>query len=387
MTCDNVVFEGNYANGAGGAIYADPSTEDGCGFYMENGGKFLNNTSKGDGGAIGSSGHLRNHIEKVEFEGNKSISGKGGAVYLCGEKPFTMYCTFKNNSAVNGGAFCFEGGWEMTLLEGNRYEGNSASENGGAMAVYDSPMFTMLESIFIGNTAKLDGGAIHSQNTCLQVFSDDIDVKANQFKDNKADKSGGAIRISGQNGMLSSLLSCITFEGNQAGDEGGALYANDGTDIELEDAVFTGNHAAKNGGAILVGEKENSITINGTIKASDNTADGAGPNVYLAADSKFIAGNFLNGDGCSIGVVLENQERDFTSGFGDIPSNDPAKTFKSDDPNYYVAADPDTKEAKTFKSGSGGDMSGGNTLLIVGGVIAVLAIVGIAVCAVKIRKP
>jgi len=141
------------------------------------------------------------------------------------------------------------------------------------------------------------------------------------------------------------------------------------------------------GGAILVGEKESSITINGSIKASDNTADGAGPNVYFAADSKFIAGNFLNGDGCSIGVVLENQERDFTSGFGDIPSNDPAKTFKSDDPNYYVAADPDTKEAKTFKSGSGGDMSGDNTLLIVGGVIAVLAIVGIAVCAVKIRKP
>jgi len=377
----NVVFQDSFADDVGGAV----SSEGGATISIT-GSSFANNASKNDGGALHCVSQGLTDFDSVKFTGNKSLGGKGGALFITENEFSLINCEFSGNSAATGGAFAFESTMQYLglLVQSNKFTENSAAGDGGAMHI-KTPMFFLEGIECTGNTAGGDGGALSFVDTTI-IFQDQYEPKGdNVFKDNKADHSGGAISLKGY-GYMQGQLEGAAYEGNRAGEHGGAIYVDAGSQVYVVDSKFTGNSAGADGGAILIGDGSSLFGLMGTVVVKDGTAGGKGPNICIRGNQVIECRDLA--DGCDIGIELDNQGRAFTTAFDENnPGKDPARIFKSDSKDYYVASDPETKEAKTFKSGSGGDMSGDNTLLIVGGVIAVLAIVGIAVYAVKFRKP
>ena len=123
---------------------------------------------------------------------------------------------------------------------------------------------------FSGNTASDDGGAI---------YGDTIELSGNEsvaFSGNSASDDGGAIY--GDTIELSGNES-VEFSGNSASDDGGAIYG-DGT-IELsgnESVTFIGNTASYGYGGAIYGDYYSTIELsgNGSVTFIGNTASRGG---------------------------------------------------------------------------------------------------------------
>ena len=228
LSTGTLVFSNNSAGDYGGAIYGGSVN------IIDGTNTFTNNSSNNWGGAI-------------------YASNSGGGVSISGGTN-----TFEENVAKNvGGAINSSSG--ATISGGtNTFKKNTldnAGSHGGAMYVMGTTTISGGTNTFEENTANGTGGAISSTGTT------EISSGTNVFKNNSALTSvgiGGAIYgltinvTGGEN----------TFEGNTAGNLGGAIFA--GNNITL---------IAKNG----VG--------NGDITFKDNT-DSTGANaIYMSNNS------------------------------------------------------------------------------------------------------
>lgn len=250
----DVTFKGNAATLCGGAIYADgEETADGevtGGDVTISGSKgkvsFSNNASLGWGGAISANGVVMDGNESISFEGNKSefenkhegssttVGGNGGAIHAS-SKGLTITNT---TGAV-------------------KFVGNFAKLHGGAIYVTDGPI-TMAGNgsiLFKGNTANLlGGGAIYlSSSGSAYDAKCTVTIKgtttgAVEFTDNSAKLRGGAIYSVGD--VILSENKDVTFSGNNAVQSsssngyGGAIYAGNGK-VTINDndgtVTFSGN--------------------------------------------------------------------------------------------------------------------------------------------------
>ncbi|PEN06083.1 hypothetical protein CRI93_11440, partial [Longimonas halophila] len=108
---------------------------------------------------------------------------------------------------------------------------------------------SLTEVTFTGNSAGRDGGAIYNDGRG-GVSSPQITNAT--FTGNSAG-FGGAIYNDGQGGASSPQITNAAFMGNSAGFDGGAIY-NDGSNgtssPQITNAIFTGNSAGENGGGI-----------------------------------------------------------------------------------------------------------------------------------------
>lgn len=150
----------------------------------------------------------------------------------------------------------------------------------------------------------------------------------------------------------------------------------------LEFCTFIGNKAKTNGGGIVIEDDDDiSLFMNGLVvikdnKIATNEETFSDSNLVIRSDLRINCG-ILTYDS-EIWIALDGGERVFTSNFStNNPGKDPALFFKSTDTNCYVAADPDSKEARLY-GGSAGDMSDDNTIIIaiVAAVIVALVVVG-----------
>ena len=133
-----------------------------------------------------------------------------------------------NGSGVDGGAVYVEGDIEVY---NSRFEGNVASDDGGAI-YHDGSGFAIIEgSTFTDNSADDFGGAI---------YGEDVIAVGSTFSDNSA-FFGGALYAAGSAQFES------TFVGNDAF-VGGAVVAQDYS--ASLGSTFVGNTAAEDGGAI-----------------------------------------------------------------------------------------------------------------------------------------
>ncbi len=99
------------------------------------------------------------------------------------------------------------------------------SSTGGAIYSITGTTLAVSNSVFSGNRANTDGGALTNHGTATLTNV--------SFLSNTADENGGAI-YQGPNGSLS--LDLATLYDNDAGDDGGALYA--GAPTTITDATF-----------------------------------------------------------------------------------------------------------------------------------------------------
>ena len=194
VVVDNTEFTGNSVEsedkGNGGAIFSLN------GNVQVNESIFTENTSKRNGGAIAiASDNVRDDsVQQLSISNSEFVSNtaekKGGAVfwydYETNDRKGDLaieQTTFKDNKANMGGAIYAENAFTVT---GGQFNGNFASEAGGAIYSDKNATFTVTEATFSKNTSNGYGGAIYSIAMGDNLVSNSI------FEENEASR-GGAI--------------------------------------------------------------------------------------------------------------------------------------------------------------------------------------------------
>ena len=206
---------------------------------------------------------------------NATSSGGGGAVYST-RTVTTINCKFVNSTTVNGYGGVIYSQLNQSLLN-SVFIGNSANYNTYYNRAYGGALYSQRGGISLTNCyisisiASGDGGAVY---TTQNVTITDTTII------NSASKSGSGGAIYGLNvEITSSALSNNVANGN-----GGAIYAVQ--NITIVDSTFSNNTASTgNGGAICSG---NDVTVtNCTISESSAALEGGA--IYSGAgESRYI---------------------------------------------------------------------------------------------------
>jgi outer membrane autotransporter protein len=291
----DVVFDSNSGtmnNGSnGGAIIMYSSAQD---LIFEKNAVFLNNKVGGVGGAITFSGVggsdfgsltmsgtsiFIGNMAGVGSSGTENTGGRGGALLLGATGNINGLATFSgpvwfegNSVSENGGAVQIFGSTTMTFGGDAIFISNTAGRgmttgNGGAMSITrggaagTGTLSFQGTGTFQGNTAAGYGGALHIELMPFLEFTHDT-----TFKDNVAGASttafdGGAINFTG--GTLSLAPesgAAILFEGNWSTRYGGAISSAGDVFLSGGGGVIQFLHnvtggASANGGALFANGK------------------------------------------------------------------------------------------------------------------------------------
>ena len=202
LTINGGSITGNYADGDGGAIYTS-------GELTVNGGNFSSNTAKSSAGAIRIGG------------GTANITGgtaeKGGAVFVKKDKSFNACGTaFIGNKATNGsgGAVYSYGNVDMNNC---LISGNTASDRGGALYNGDDATAANLtDTVIKNNTANYGGGVF--------INTGAVNLTGCTVIGNQSNNSGGGV-FTASSASPSLTAESTLFKGNSAGTNGGAVNA------------------------------------------------------------------------------------------------------------------------------------------------------------------
>ncbi|CBJ31468.1 conserved unknown protein [Ectocarpus siliculosus] len=188
-----------------------------------------------------------------EVYGN-AVSNVGGAIFLQESRLVTGGTGFVDNSADKyGGAVFVSVNSTVTTEEGsfdNVFRENAA-KSGGAIFVEDSSQVDINGSVtFAGNKAKADGGAIYARRGSTVTTNDGF----TSFVDNESKHHGGAIMVCERSGLR--VAGNTTFSRNTAEHHGGGIQAMEESYVYLmDDVVFDENVAGSNGGAIHASDR------------------------------------------------------------------------------------------------------------------------------------
>ncbi|MDR1963836.1 MAG: autotransporter-associated beta strand repeat-containing protein [Planctomycetaceae bacterium] len=243
----------------GGVLWAGVGTS-----VTVNGNSYSKNAARENGGAVYLSGGTNAEGENAKWIASDSlfynnIAKYGGAVYI----------NDTTNVDLSNTEFKFNGVVVQEILDddGNPIEvadfNNVITQQGGVIYAKSGSNFVTDNqengSRFIQNGAVGDGGAIFIGD---DTRSSSLAIQNAQFSENVSKTgSGGAIystktKIIGDN---------TVFDGNIAGQSGGALYVNavsESEPISLAETTFRNNEAIVSGGAIYLNPAANNAILN-----------------------------------------------------------------------------------------------------------------------------
>lgn len=305
VVVENSVFENNYANHSGGAIYVLSIFND-SGRYPEEGENliikncnFTNNFAQVAAGAIGVYGN-NTQVIGCNFVSNKvkpatNHKSYGGAIQIGRDEynlcSYVVNCNFIGNEAIahdlnnsHGGAGCVRAG---ITYQNCKFINNSADQ-GGALTYHASGIIE--DCVFINNSAKLYGGAL---STGYMDMDMDLKVINCNFEQNNA-PYGGAVQLKGKNIEIQNSV----FNKNTAVVNGGAINIVAKT-VAIGGTEFNKNTAHVNGGAIYInGNKtvieDSSFMANEAIPDVKKLDDGLGGAIYINSSSATINKNIFN---------------------------------------------------------------------------------------------
>jgi hypothetical protein len=219
---DNII-SGNFCRKDGGGLYAYSSSswihgnqiidniadDDAGGLRVKSGSTLIEgntisfNVAANAGGAAKLS-HAANEFLDNVVEGN--VSGSvGGGVELDNDNTWISGCTFADNQADDGGGIHSKDSYEEIRIEDSIFSGNVASGQGGALDIEDDDAPVYLTRVRVeGNQAAYGGG----------VRADDVEliVSTSIFADNTATHEGGGLYIDDVSGWLINTV----VDGNSA---------------------------------------------------------------------------------------------------------------------------------------------------------------------------
>jgi predicted outer membrane repeat protein len=168
-----------------------------------------------------------------------------------------------------------------------RFDQNTATGSGGAIAFLGRKLH-IDGLIATANESNGHGGVLYqSGNTAGQT----IEIVNAIFDGNTAGDGGGAISFAG--GDADTLnIQHTSFVNNTASDWGGALTITAGQ-TEITNSTFSGNHTNDIGGGLHI-FSANGLTVRHST-FSGNTANNAGDNLYIR-DSAQLGNNLVDGE-------------------------------------------------------------------------------------------
>lgn len=252
-------------------------------------GTIFKNTGSSRFFKIGKSVDLK--FENITFDGGNAGTENGGAIWQNDATAILAFknCAFKNNKANNGGAI-YMAGSNMTS-ESTSFSDNTATTAAGAVGIAGTAeLVSFTDCDFTSNTAGKHGGA-------LQNYGGEktrLTVTGGTFSNNKTTDGsvggGAAITFRGEKPSIT-IIDGVTFSGNSAGCQGGAVRVNTVNDISIKNSVISGNKALDGAGLYVGGAA--SVKIDKTQISGNQSKTYAG-GIYVGADADV----FMNA--CSI---------------------------------------------------------------------------------------
>ncbi|MBN2271588.1 MAG: hypothetical protein JXN61_13300 [Sedimentisphaerales bacterium] len=280
---------------------------------------FSSNSASNDG--LGGGGGMANHysnptITNCTFSDNGAScwSGAGGGgMYNVYSNPNLANCTFSGNTAADycGGAMWNI--WSNPMLTNCTFSDNFAGARGGGIHNdYGSFSPTLINCVFIGNSASEGGG----------IF-------------NYADSSPTLIKCS--------------FTGNSAGDNGGAMANCYGNSPTLTNCIFVGNSAEEHGGGMYNNHSNPALTnctfvtnsaVNGNTIGCDSYRQEYPSNLQLGNCILWDGEEAIwNNDGSTISISYSDVQGGW-GGLGNIDADplfvDSGRWVDANDPNVIV---------------------------------------------------
>ncbi len=288
LTINSGTIIQNFKAKNGGAIYLDSGT------LTMTGGTVSGNKATRGGGIYTSRGTLT--INGGAISGN-SASERGGGVHMYQTKFSMTDGEVSANTAPDGAGLYYQSDVvinEVLTISGGTFDGNIATNNGGAMHWgtdwLKTHYVTISGDVKIQNNQAKNGGAIFvtQANTYLTVSGGTI-------SGNTAE-NGGAI----YNSSAHVTVSGGTISGNTALGNGGAIYAvyvwNEMAGTVISGGTISGNTASGNGGAICAYDHM-PLSISGDVQISGNIAD-HGRGIYLTGTNTLVmTGGKITGNG------------------------------------------------------------------------------------------
>jgi len=276
----------NTANaGVGGAIWLTNTS-----ILNISGGIFNSNTSSTSGGAIYAMNGNTLNVTGGMFSNNSSVVD-GGAIFL-DNIVANINATFECNSSANGGAVKAGINADTSNKIGGTFIANTATETGGAIALYDGAYAKIIDSIFTNYKDDVlltnsDGSAITNAEYGGAIYigtgATKAEISGGEFNGLVASNGGGAIANMGNLEVLGiSVASTVKFTGCQA-QIGGAI-ANSVTatrsglsvnvvsaTAEIKFVTFTQNVATQ--GETNAIANIGNLTISGSIAQEESNQD------------------------------------------------------------------------------------------------------------------
>ena len=172
--------------------------------------------------------------------------------------------TLKNGAVSGSGGAIFSNG--SVEIRDSQVIDNSAGQHGGVIRSF-GPL-TIESSVLSGNAAGNFGGAISS-------VTGDVTIVDSVVSDNTTAGNGGAVSIVGAYLAYTNFqFTNSTFDGNYAGQDGGALHTGYNTGGNFDHVTITANVSNRDGGGVFV-DAESGLTSRNSILAA-NSAAGVG---------------------------------------------------------------------------------------------------------------
>ena len=223
-----------------------------------------------------------------------------------------------------------EGSAEMDLVadwvsdETGRF-GTGACFSGEGSIVMDAPSGKLLLQ---GNGHKITGkGSARLGGCIIGVFSGNLEIQFAHISGGNSTSDGGGILVLGGNVTLDH----VELGGNKAG-TGAGLCATGGS-VTLKDCEITNNTAEKKAGGIFVDTDNASLTLEGRMLVTGNTAEAA-PGVFLGGSAP-ITMDKLSAES-ALTVTCDGTEG---SRFIGSASADILGCFEGADANYVITSE------------------------------------------------
>ncbi|MFN6570532.1 choice-of-anchor Q domain-containing protein [Dendronalium sp. ChiSLP03b] len=288
------IAEGKTTGRGGGIQVCDYGsiTVDNCEF---------NNNSGGTGGAIYLGYGGRSTVLNSSFDGNDGTSTNsgwsGGAIATCGAGDLVVKDSiFTDNKGVNGGAIYSLLG--TLTVENSVFEGNTSEGDVGGGAIFTDGANPVGSGSPVGGT---------------------IIVRGSRFEDNHTKGEGGALFLYGY-GTDKIILEDSTIVGNSAGynaqgvSRGGGLRANSA--LTIKNVTFANNTAERQGGGLWIDRSSSVDIINSTFSGNKVTKDAGGamffdtdPTAPVNIVNSTIVNNFA---GRAAGAVMFGGNKNIT---------------------------------------------------------------------------
>ncbi len=251
VALSNLTLRNGAAN-QGGAIYVDSGTS------LDLARVTLQNNRANDGGAIYNNGGSLNVLQSTLSNNTAdAASGSGGAIFSASGSVTIVSSQLSFNSATRagGGIEVIDGTVSMlrTSLVQNDVNGVAGAANpgnGGGLHVSGTATVTIANGILIGNMAASEGGGLWNQTgSTLNVFN--TVIFRNHALGDDATNGGGGIFNNG--GVLNVTGAATTISNNFASGtagSGGGIFNDAGGTVNVTDATITGNVANRAGGGI-----------------------------------------------------------------------------------------------------------------------------------------